>query len=307
MAQSKIQWTEKTWNPTVGCNKVSQGCKLCYAEIMHKRQMSMNPNKYSRPFLDGAFPYEPALEIPLHWRKPAMIFVNSMSDLFHENVPFEFIEKVFAVMQKCEQHTFQILTKRPERAIEFFNDYLHWNDKLSCKAFGDRKSSFSISTGHTDFIQNIWLGTSVEDQATADERIPLLLQIPAVVRWLSCEPLLGEIDLKKMYKVNNTYHFKGIHWVVCGGESGHGARPMHPDWARKIRDDCNAAGVPFFFKQWGEWGETKGLSIPEYEKVLNNNKKLHVWSKYGMVKLGKKHSGRLLDGREWNEYPEVSK
>jgi protein gp37 len=324
---TKIEWTNVTWNPVVGCNKVSDGCKNCYAEVMHKRQRGMNPEKYSRPFLDGAFPHEASLELPLHWKKPRMVFVNSMSDLFHENVPFEFIDKVFAVMQKAEQHIFQILTKRPERALEYYQWQFHNRPDRKCLR-----------------PDNVWIGTSVENQKTADERIPYLLQIPAAVRWLSCEPLLGEVDLKNIkvnaditnypnilnvfngWIENNTSEGVGaisqtgkIKWVVCGGESGNGARPMHPDWARKLRDDCIAAGVPFFFKQWGEWcpsgvfkfsdrRKMKHLAVGKDGKNLiitgDNYKHISHTMHKVMVKAGKHKSGRLLDGVEWNEWPE---
>lgn len=349
---SKIEWTNETWNPATGCNKVSPGCKNCYAEVMHKRLMVLQPDKYSRPFLDGALPYEPHLELPLHWRKPRMIFVNSMSDLFHENVPFEFIDKVFMMMASNTRHTFQVLTKRPERALEYFSSGLNgvrWNEieKAYREYFkyedgGWAKPGWFVG-GYP--LNNVWLGVSVENQETADERIPLLLQIPAAVRWLSCEPLLGTVDLKKIHslksepgRLEQTYYnsltgvgvggvlekgigvggtciHEKIHWVVVGGESGHGARPMHPDWARKLRDDCVNAGVPYFFKQWGGYVPSYYAGERSEEEAYYKNTFGKSWVKHyyrfddgiGMVRSNKKAAGRLLDGREWNEYPKNNK
>lgn len=315
MAKTKIEWTEKTWNPVTGCTKVSQGCKNCYAEVLAKRFWK------DRKFTDVQC-HPDRLEQPLHWRKPAKVFVNSMSDLFHESVPFEFIDKLFAIMHKAEKHTFQILTKRPERALQYILMAMHDED-CNYGGFYDQLDKYGIPDA-TPMPNNIWIGTSVEDQKTADERIPLLLQIPAAVRFLSCEPLLGEVKLKYIEKVGVeeicTDYFNGLkyradydyseaddwgklHWVVCGGESGHGARPMHPDWARKLRDDCQAAGVPFFFKQWGEWIDVEQMpkelfaSVDKQHNLAGNSQKL--W------KLGKKYTGRFLDGVEHNGMPEV--
>jgi protein gp37 len=337
MGKSKIEWTEKTWNPTTGCNKVSAGCKFCYAEVMHRRLMKMQPEKYNRPFLDGAFPHEPSLEIPLKWKKPQRIFVNSMSDLFHKDVPFEFINKVFGIMALCEQHTFQILTKRPERALEFFNKYLppiwkemvHGRDDsidanihykaIDCNVLYKYKGEESEPQEFP--LPNVWLGVSCEDQKTADERIPILLQIPAAVKWISAEPLLSQIDLMNYLErptgwivgkspdsgkpIYSSYDFP-INWVVAGGESGHGARPMHPDWIRKIRDDCKAAGVPFLFKQWGEFlPECQITDVKTPKKGKSREPKLVKANEYYFFKVGKKKSGRLLDGVLHDEYPKT--
>jgi protein gp37 len=348
MGKSKIEWTERTWNPTIGCNKVSAGCKNCYAEVMHRRLMKMQPEKYSRPFLNGAFPHEPSLEIPLHWKKPQRIFVNSMSDLFHEKVPLEFIAQVFAVMYIAEQHTFQILTKRPERMLSvltnkdfselvnqqaniFYNKYVR---ELSEAIFFDEETKPPL--------KNVWLGVSCENQETADERTPILLQIPAAIRWVSAEPLLGEIDflnvnsggkylnvLSRRYSENKNHNahdgtymdfglanYGKIDWVVAGGESGPGARPMHPDWVRKIRDDCKAAGVPFLFKQWGAWIPVyqhcaAGVTYVDGDVQFTKFKTREIESgidgvrPYHVLRMGKKLSGRLLDGVLHDEYPEV--
>lgn len=213
------------------------------------------------------------LEQPLHWKKPRKIFVNSMSDLFHEDVPFTFIAEVFWVMRNAEAHIFQVLTKRPERMIEFFE----WAKTYPFKA-----------------LSNVWLGVSVENQDTFEERHTLLLNTPAAVRWLSIEPFLWPVDidfnaieigLEKDGSGTGAI-MGGIDWVVVGGESGPRARPMNPDWVRDIRDQCQAADVPFLFKQWGEWGPNLNGTVKD-----------------AMQKIGKKKTGRLLDGVLHDEYP----
>jgi len=256
-----IEWTDATWNPTTGCTKVSQGCKHCYAERDWPRLVHL-PAYQGREFTDVACHPE-RLDQPLRWKKPRRIFVNSMSDLFHEDIPDEFIEQVFAVMALCPQHIFQVLTKRPERMrkhpIFTHSGNCLWVGVRQCaeKLFGKDPGALNKA------LLNVHIGVSVEDQFTADERIPLLLQTPAVVRWISAEPLLGPIDLRlgrlaewnRLLAVHNgNTDGTHIHWVVAGGESGPKARPSHPDWFRSLRDQCKAAGVPFLFKQWGEWG-----------------------------------------------------
>lgn len=253
MAATKISWTAmvnkdgtvtpgKVWNPVTGCTEVSAGCAHCYARRMAKRLQAMGQPHYANGFTVTC--HDDALDIPLHWRKPARIFVNSMSDLFHKDVPVEFIARVFDVMKRCPQHTFMILTKRPE-----------------------------LIAGYK--LQNIWLGVSVENQKAADDRIPLLLRVDAAIRFLSCEPLLGQLDLSRylwdkrtVYPASNLPSEK-LHMVIVGGESGPHCRPMELDWARSIRDQCKAAGVPFFFKQAG----------------------------------GLHHGSDLLDGVEYKEFP----
>lgn len=252
--QSKIEWTDATWNPIRGCSEVSEGCRNCYAmRQAHRFDKPGGPYEGLTRVSGGEIKWTnevrlvpELLDQPLHWRKPKRIFVNSMSDLFHEKVPDHFIMQVFVTMQKAPQHIYQILTKRPKRMREWV------------RHFTDREPA------------NVWLGVSCEDQKTANERIPLLLQTPAAIRWISAEPLLGAID---MNGIRNAECGAALDWVVAGGESGPSARPMHPDWARSLRDQCLAAGVPFFFKQWGG--------------------------------IRKHDAGRLLDGRAWNEYPQL--
>ena len=252
-----IAWTDATWNPVTGCSKVSQGCKHCYAEREWAR-LSANPKAtayYGRAFTDVAC-HEDRLDQPLRWSKPRMIFVNSMSDLFHEDVPDEFIDRVFAVMALAEKHTFQVLTKRPARMLRWF-DPGHDNRE---HAVGEAMREIAAARGSDDAglpewpLPNVWLGVSVEDQITADERIPLLLQAPTAVRWVSAEPLLErvEIGFAMPWRVTGAAYGQTLDWVVCGGESGGPkARPMHIEWVNKLRLDCEKAGVPFFMKQLG--------------------------------------------------------
>lgn len=231
--QSHIEWTEMTWNPVTGCSKVSQGCKHCYAERMAKRLKAMGVERYSNEFKVTL--HEDLLDKPLHWLKPRIVFVNSMSDLFHENVPLDFIQRVFDTMLQCQQHTFQVLTKRSER-LRLVADQLTWP-------------------------ANVWMGVSVEDEDVL-HRIEDLAAIPAQIRFLSCEPLIGPLD---------NLPLENIHWVIVGGESGPGARPMKAEWVESILLQCRQHNVPFFFKQWG--GVRKDLA------------------------------GRLLHGRTYDELP----
>jgi protein gp37 len=210
---STIEWTEMTWNPVTGCRKVSQGCKHCYAERMAKRLHAMGSDRYRNGFAPTL--HEDLIDLPKRWKKPRVIFVNSMSDLFQEEVPDDFIRSVFGTMRDCPQHTFQILTKRSER-LRDFGSSLKWPN-------------------------NVWMGVSVESDQVID-RIRHLATVPAKVRFLSCEPLIGPLTRLPL---------KGIHWVIVGGESGPGARHMKPDWVESIHEQCSRAGVAFFFKQWG--------------------------------------------------------
>jgi protein gp37 len=338
---TKIEWTDETWNPTTGCTKVSQGCKNCYAERLwpkveaaERRREHFEWQKVTPRAFTEIRTHPLRLDAPLHWKKPRRVFVNSMSDLFHEDVHRDFVLRVFLVMARCPQHEFQILTKRPERMRTLITEWL--------------PSAMTLADGPglrapTWPLPNVWLGVSVEDQSTADERIPLLLQTPAAVRFLSCEPLLGPIDLDKYIgegycpkREDNTHcvhwwdgegepccgckQIGPIDWVIAGGESGPKARPSHPDWFRSLRDQCAAAGVPFFFKQWGEWGpcetethpDERGLEVwPLEESVLDAqagsfDRRFKVIEEHSMQfgRFGKKLNGRTLDGREHNAYPD---
>ncbi len=307
---SKIEWTDATWNPIRGCSVVSSGCKNCYA-----MQVAARFSGAGQAYEDLAYRNESGahwtgkvafvdkhLEDPLRWKRPRRIFVNSMSDLFHPEVKFDWLNRIFDVMERASQHTFQILTKRP--------------DLMRCYV-GDRFDERKV------VAPNIWFGVSVEDQRSADERIPDLINTPAAVRWLSCEPLLEAVDLSEYFDCSNVlenwpfgkvyapsgepFNGKLIHWVVVGGESGHGARPMHPDWARSLRDQCVAANVPFFFKQHGEWLHESQTDESLWAKFANNTRDncvRHVKNGGYSYRVGKKAAGRLLDGREWDEMPE---
>lgn len=261
---SKIEWTEATWNPTTGCTKVSLGCDNCYAERI------VNRFKGKGAF-DKVELSEPKLLAPLKWRKPRRIFVNSMSDLFHDDVPNDFIAKVFAVMALAPQHTFQLLTKRHGRMRSL----------LSSPDFQVHVALSAISLHGVVLsgpwpLRNVWLGVSVEDQKWAGIRIPALIDTPAAVRWLSCEPLLGPIDLNRTDK--DALVDGGIDWVVAGGESGPAARVMELDWAQSLVDQCRHAHVPVFVKQLGSrWGRghhfidlfPPGLQVREYPQAVN--------------------------------------
>jgi|SRR5882724_1947630 len=296
MGKTSIEWTDASWNPIVGCTEISPGCANCYAARLAATRLRNTPQYKGLATVNNpgehrwtgevrnVFGIDPkVLEEPLHWRTPRRIFVCDMGDLFHESIEFSEIGKIWRTMGKCPQHTFQILTKRPDRMIEFFK----WS-------------------GITWPLKNIWLGVSVENQHFADERIPLLLATPAAVRWISAEPLLGPIQCSFIGRglTEVVMHRKDasdpkIDWVVCGGESGTNARPMHPDWARSLRDQCQAAGVPFFFKQWGAWGPPFAAGPEEHVGPQFMKTESGDW----LTKIGKKKAGRLLDGREWNEFP----
>jgi protein gp37 len=355
---SAIEWTDATWNPIRGCTRVSAGCEHCYAE------------KVAARFSGPGLPYEglihpttrgwngtvklvpDVLDQPLRWKKPRRIFVNSMSDLFHESVPDNYIAAVFGMMAATPQHTYQLLTKRPGRMHLWFSTWMsrdpsaimHECVKGTMGYHHPRRPAINSMPWP---LPNVWLGVSVENQATADERISLLLKCPSRVRWLSCEPLLGSVRLHSALSVcpqlrtnaktgnlfdagygriipgkfeygqfNSTGPF--IDWVVAGGESGPDARPMHPDWARSLRDQCAAAGVPFFFKQWGEFDLSydRDRDDPDYRHCNQHDRLPGRWINlagghgfhgervHHAHKVGKRAAGRLLDGIEHNAYPE---
>lgn len=301
MGKTSIEWTDASWNPIVGCTEVSPGCANCYAARLASTRLKRVPEYIGlaeitngKPRWKGETGFCPErLEEPLHWRKPRRIFVCDMGDLFHEAVHGDWIDQIIHIMDQCPQHTFQILTKRAQRMHDFLCHF-----PMAEKPY-------------------IWLGVSVENQHFADERIPLLLQTPAAVRFISAEPLLGPLDLDSE-KLGGLHALgcgekshahvlpmcTGLDWVICGGESGPNARPMHPDWARSLRDQCQAAGVPFFFKQWGDWSFEQERF---YRKLPSTRVKYFephdTDGNCLMYQVGKKKAGRLLDGRTWNEFP----
>lgn len=263
-----IEWAEEVWNPVVGCSPASEGCRACYA-ARHALRLAGNPNpRVSGPYagtaeMRGIDPNRrpvftgvvrclaDRLDEPLRWRKPRRVFVNSMSDLFHHDVPDSFIDKVFAVMALCPQHTFQILTKRADwMAVYLTNPYRSGAIQDAVRLFFDR-SDFGSDTPMPWPLPNVWLGVSVEDQAAADERIPHLLRVPARVRFLSCEPLLGPVRIIQWLGSAHPQFDPGVDWVIVGGESGPGARPMDVAWARSLVEQCQAAGTSCFVKQLG--------------------------------------------------------
>lgn len=327
---SKIEWTDATWNPVTGCTRVSEGCRNCYIERTPAFRIAGRKFEHGST---GVQLHPDRLGQPLKWKRSRRIFVNSLSDLFHEDVPDDFILECLTVMAIAKHHTFQVLTKRPHRMLELVSKwcaediYLYWH-------------AFSGEPREIDSwpLPNVWLGVSIENQETANERIPLLLQTPAAKRFISAEPLLGPVELSGFVPSCACYENGEPHWdkptwqglftkticdgpqldwVIVGGESGPGARPMHPDWARSIRDQCQAGGVPFFFKQWGEWaamsqmpdGETPGCS--DYSRhapslVLHpdgQQNRTYPKGAMTMLKIGKKFAGSVLDGREHKEWP----
>jgi protein gp37 len=328
MGKSKIEWTEKTVNPTMGCNEVSEECTNCYAKLMAARLESMGQKDYegtTRRLSSGKVVWTgkinfniKKLEEAVKIKKPTVFFIDSMSDLFHPDIPFEFIWQCYVLMAEHPRHTFQILTKRPERRLEFYK----WMAE-EMKPFEGLRVQ-----------KHIWEGTSVGTQKALDERAPhideLKSMFPELVVWLSMEPLLESVNLEKLLSpcgyycdhneesfgdwmeehpdCNGEDHYFSNHhpdkskidWIVAGGESGHGARPMHPDWIRRIRDDCKTAGVPFLFKQWGSYRHFRARD----GILVSSNKKTHYWEDGSIsVPISKKKSGRLLDGVLHDEYP----
>lgn len=303
-------WWTKSWNPVIGCTPCSPACDNCYAEALHNQRHKallagkMMPDCYAQPF-DQVRCLSERQAQPLRWRKPQRVFVGNMGDLFHENVADSWIFEIFAVMARCPQHTFMLLTKRPERMKQFVDETIAngmtWREGL---------------TGRP--LPNVWLGTTIWDQASADRAVPLLLSTPAAKRFVSVEPMLGPVpienylgwrgticpcccgsgqdDLSTCTCCHGTGRY-GLDWVICGGETGPGARPMHPDWARSLRDQCQAAEVQYFFKQWGEWAP--------YDRGQIDSKTLatpcSLDSPY--VRVGTRKAGRVLDGRTWEEVP----
>jgi protein gp37 len=347
-AKTDIEWTDATWSPLrvrvkpdaaeiakakgytsliqiaekmaghVGphCEHVSLGCKLCYSGTNNGRCLPANGtglpfDRRSRDLVDP-FVDEKALLLPLHWKNPRKIFVVNQSDLFGEWVTDAQIDQVFAVMALCPRHTFQVLTKRPERMLKYFGDPIRRGFLVE----RERERTYNNASKEPVWYQNmdwplpnVWLGVSVENQATADARIPLLLQTPAAVRFVSYEPALGPVDFFSYMPCTHepggciecreweVAH--GLDWIIAGGESGPGARPANPEWFRSARDQCIEARVPFFFKQHGVWvsvsevaGKGKHYSFPDGATVR---------------RVGKKAAGALLDGKEWKQFPEVAR
>ena len=316
--RTKIEWTTApdgtpgaTWNPITGCSRVSNGCEHCYAERLAGTRMKHHPSRAGLtretehgPVWTGEVRFnEQWLDQPLRWRRPRRIFVCAHGDLFHESVPDSWIDKIFAVMALAPQHRFQVLTKRAERMMLYMRN--------------DRRDEIGSQAGvlmHWDKMperedwpmRNVHMGVSTENQETWDDRTSWLLRTLAAVKWVSAEPLLGPIAARGSLK----YAANGIDWVVVGGESGPGARPMHPQWARDIRDQCEAVGVPFFFKQWGDWiphdHRMPPGDVPFERLALDGTKGPYTKGSFWMKRVGKKRAGRMLDGRTWDGLPECA-
>ncbi len=320
--EHKIGWLNlpgykgETWNPIIGCSKASDGCKNCYAERMAGRLAHM-PGAYEYSNVVSSNPtkwngktqlVQSALDKPLRWKKPRVIFVCSMGDLFHEDTDYLTIRKVFEVMEQCPQHIFIVLTKRAQRMF-------HYSEVLLQEP-----------------LPNVWLGVTAENQQTANERLPYLIKTPAAVKLVSVEPMLGAMDISMWFcsGYDEPPQDDVVDWVICGGESGPGARPMHPDWARSLRNQCRNAKVPFFFKQWGEWIPWEFDAQPPFMNSQNGrfedghtlkiidgktgdtakNWDDGMWcidegfEQCLFEKVGRKAAGNLLDGERWEQYPE---
>lgn len=345
MGDTNIEWTRgddgsggKTWNPVDGCSRISEGCLNCYIE--RTAPMRISGRRFDGAGIGATLPvvlHSNRLDRPLQWRKPQRVFVCSMADLFHDDVPDNFIGSVFDTMALAPQHTFQVLTKRPARARALLTK---WQEQAAGEPHAGasfRRHDMLWSEPPVWPLPNVWFGVSAEDQKTANLRIPQLLSIPAAVRWISAEPLIGPVDLHP----NWLYGKPGwgaptptppngllmaplengprLDWVVVGGETGPGARPMHLNWARSLRDQCTSAGVPFFFKQHGDyvgyaasgsgrspWADREpdayvnvntGTVLDEAAARADGGSFTGVW------RVGKKLAGRELDGREWNQFP----
>lgn len=336
---SKIEWTETTWNFLSGCTRISDGCTNCYIERTPPFRMAHR--KFDKPGAGGKtdiIVHADRLMLPMSWRKPRRVFVNSLADVFHEDVPDEIIVSAFATMALTPQHTYQLLTKRHARMRSLLNQDTFRNRVMTIA--GSLAETDGVWAG-TDLniwpLRNVWAGVSVESQQWADIRIPALMDTPAAVRWLSCEPLLGPVDLgigdphrghahddvwghphpdmclTCSTDENEVAYFRresgtsGIDWVVCGGESGPGARPMHPDWARSLRDECEQAGVSYFFKQHGEYEPTDERGIGNVSSFDPRNRLVGEPDETGhraiVRRVGKKAAGRELDGRTHDDYP----
>ena len=324
---TRIEWCDATWNPITGCTPCSPGCTNCYARRMLARHLPA----MGHPGDPGQVMWHPErLNQPLRWRKPRRIFVCSMGDLFHTDVPFGWVMRVLTIMALCPQHTFLLLTKRPERSLEFWTrwgdlsgeDYSIFHNARGpaetrkahpsprgqmfadmLDTMGDPPSGYGFPTfdwmqgmqGWPDWFPNVWLGVTVCNQAEADEKVPVLLQTPAALRFLSLEPLLGPVELDGLwgYPGSATCDLLGrwpIRWIIVGGETGPGARPMHQDWVRSLRDQCQVAGIPFFFKQWGS-------CAARWARSLHSS----GYRSAGCLMSG--NGGSILDGREWKEFP----
>jgi len=345
MGKTRIEWTQATWNPVTGCSPISPGCAHCYAARMAKR-LAGRAGYPEAPDEFKVTVHPQRLGEPLRWKDRRMVFVCSMGDLFHEDVPDEYIDAMFAVMALAKRHTFQILSKRPDRMRDYFKagNSLFGRMNEAAQETGLIKQWQAVMPtqrhgmvpGREWPLGNVWLGVTAENQEQADKRIPVLLEIPAAVLFVSVEPMLEEIVLDRR-EINGWWNepvnyltgegdgIRGaIDWVICGGETGPGARPMHPQWVRSLRDQCQTAETQFFFKSWGDWCPK---SHTELFPTFDNSMRWGVLARDGefyenttpwngrnevspdfeatVYRIGKKAAGRLLDGRTWDEFPSM--
>jgi protein gp37 len=337
--KTKIEWTDATWNIINGCTVVSPGCAHCYAMRLAATRMKDHPSREGLAVMHKGEPqwtgeitfYKPAALQPFQWTRPRMIFVCAHGDLFHKDVPDQWIDYVFMAALLNPRHTFQILTKRPERMCEYMRMVNDEAEEQTATRFAVAMLHAGLQDSDISAIdihwppRNVWLGTSVEDQERADERVPHLLAAPAAVRWLSCEPLLGPVDLTKVDAMlfrgaelvnaltGTAMDFLGepvgrvpkLDWVVVGGESGPRSRPMHPAWARQLRDQSKDARVPFLFKQWGDWAtwEPRYPADVIYLDADGSSETDPGVSREPMVRVGKREAGRTLDGFTYDGFP----
>lgn len=307
-----IEWTDATWSPVTGCTRVSNGCLNCYIE--RSTPIRIAGRKFDGEGIGSSLAVQlhpNRLDWPLRKRDGKKIFVCSQADLFHSDVPDEYIAKVFAVMALAPHHTFQVLTKRHDRMRSLLSSHAFWG-RVGVAGL-DRDVWLPQSGVSLDqhYLPNVWLGVSAEDQKRADLRIPALLDTPAAIRFVSAEPLLGPTMFLLRWLHRQGYD-RRIDWVIAGGESGPRARPMHPDWVRTLRDQCVATGTAFLFKQWGEWapiGPDETIGKPTVHLTGDGNGAYHA-NRYGedvatLARVGKKAAGRELDGRTWDQYPEA--
>lgn len=306
-ATTTIEWTDATWNPVTGCTKISAGCDHCYAETFAERFRGTTGHYFENGFDVQLRPDK--LDAPRHWKKPRKVFVNSMSDLFHDDVPEDYIAQVWTVMAATPQHTYQILTKRHARMRSVVRR-IAWRTATTEErqrgvrgsvAYVQPNEDLNDHLGAPRVLPNVWLGVSTENQRWADIRITALLETPTAIRWISAEPLLGPIDLLA---------YTDLDWVVVGGESGPGARPMHPHWARALRDQCAFFDIPFLFKQWGAWAPNGArglvLSTSNRRECLVGPALDDLGHREIVERVGKGRAGRELDGATWDQYPAVT-
>ena len=319
-AGTKIEWTDRTWNVVSGCTKVSPACDHCYIERTPPFRMARR--RFDKPGAGGTTGvtlHRDRLGQPLTWKKPQRVFVCSLADLFHDKVSDDFLADVFGMMAHARRHTFQVLTKRHDRMRKLLNSPA-FRDAVADRVLRDDPAARSRWAATSWPLPNVWLGVTAENEKWYAIRASALIDTPAAVRFVSCEPLLSRIDLSpwrhdRLEPNPGSGPHRGIHWVIAGGETGPGARPSDPAWFRLMRDQCQAGNVPFFFKQWGDWAPTgAGVAhVPGYKPDPTTRPRKACFCgpdptdfHTEMARVGKRAAGRELDGRTWDEFPEVA-